>query len=572
MSNPTTIVSNDSERPRILIVGAGFAGLCMAIGLKQAGMHDFVILEKAGRVGGTWRENTYPGCGCDVMSLMYSYSFAPNRQWTRMYARQGEILDYIERTADDYGVTGHIRFDTEVTGYDFDDAADEWRVSVAGGGTLRAQVVVAGPGPLHRPHIPDLPGLETFTGSTFHSARWNHDEDLAGKRVAVIGTGASAVQFIPQMAKSAARVEVFQRTPHWVIPKLDRRISGVEHRLFRAVPAVQRAYRNAIYWGHESIIAAFMNPKLMTGLEAVARRHLARQVHDPGLRARLTPDYTIGCKRILVSSDYYPALQRDNVSLVTDAISAVTGQGITTADGATHEVDTIIFGTGFHVTDALNDDHLVGRDGLTIQEAWQDGIEAHLGVSVAGFPNFFFLLGPNSGGGNQSIIFMIEAQVRYILGCLRLLAAEGGRRIEVRASVQREFNRKIHKRLAGSVWNAGGCESWYLDDKGFNRAAWPGSSASYWRRMRAPHRNDFDIAGADEAPETHRGPATLIAGDAEIPVEVHLAGHIEPIDGSYRWKGRITAHPEVTALHKAGTNQIRIRIPGGTESPARLDG
>jgi cation diffusion facilitator CzcD-associated flavoprotein CzcO len=556
------------RRHAVVIVGAGFGGLCMAIRLKQAGMNDFVVLEKADEVGGTWRENTYPGCGCDVMSLMYSYSFAPNREWTRMYARQEEILDYIRRTVDDYGVRSHIRFGSEVTGYEFDEAADEWEIQTSQG-PYRGRVVVAGPGPLHVPHVPDLPGLSDFGGTVFHSAEWDHSCDLTGKRVAVIGTGASAVQFVPQIAKTAAHVTVLQRTPHWLIPKLDRRLSGPERWLFRNVPGVQKAYRYAIYWSHESSIVAFMNPRWMKGLELIARRQLERQVKDPDLRRRLTPDYTIGCKRILISSDYYPALQRPNVDLVTSGISEITSDGIRTDDGESHPVDAIVMATGFEIGDRFADEHLVGRGGLRIQDAWKDGMEAHLGVAVHGFPNLFLLMGPNSGGGNQSIVFVIEAQVRYILGCLRMMERAGATRIEVRRSIQREFNRWVHRRLAGSVWNAGGCDSWYLDDKGVNRAAWPGSSASYWRRMRAPDHREYELTNlashADE--DTYQGPATLLTPDEELPVQVHLSGHLQPIDGSFHWYGRITADDRLATL---STNQIQLRIADGPTAPARL--
>jgi cation diffusion facilitator CzcD-associated flavoprotein CzcO len=558
-------------RHDVVIIGAGFAGLCMAIKLKEAGIHDFVVLEKGDRVGGTWRDNTYPGAGCDVMSLLYSFSFAPNRRWTRMYAGQREILEYIDTIVADYQLKPYIRLNTEVTGYTFDSATDRWSVRTARGEVIDARIVIAGQGPLHRPKIPDLPGLSTFAGPVFHSARWDHSCSLEGKRVAVIGTGASAVQFTPKIASQAAQVSVFQRTPHWVIPRPDRPLTTFERTLFRAFPVAQRLYRHMIYWFYESTIPGFLNPKYMTKLQALARSHLRRQVRDPELRRKLTPDYVIGCKRILVSSDYYPALCRSNVDLVTDGIAEIEPDAIVTSSGARHEVDAIILGTGFHVTDGGESMNLTGRNGKTIKEAWRDGSAAYLGMAVAGFPNFFMLLGPNSGGGNQSIIFMIEAQVRYIMSVLMRMGREDARAIEVHQDAQDRFNRWVHRRLAKSVWNAGGCKSWYLDAQGVNRAIWPGSSVSYWWRTRRPNMRHFTLTPQeDDIDETHRSPAVLSVDGTEIDVEVHLAGHIQPIDGSYRWYGRIAANPEVTALHRAGRTTVSVRLPGGAARQGRL--
>ncbi|MFH5229080.1 DUF4873 domain-containing protein [Antrihabitans spumae] len=554
----------------VLIVGTGFAGLCMAIKLKESGRHNFVVLEKADRVGGTWRENTYPGCGCDVMSLMYSFSFAPNRKWTRMYARQPEILDYIERVVAEYDLAQHIRFGSEVIAYDFDEAADLWHVRTRGGTSYTARIVVAGPGPLHKPSIPTFPGRETFTGPTFHSAEWDHSVDLTGKRVAVIGTGASAVQFVPEIAKHAAHVDVFQRTPHWILPKLDRAISRREKQAFDRVPGVQRAYRGAIYWAHESLILGFMHPKLMRGLESAARGLLHKQVCDPELRAALTPDYTIGCKRILVSSNYYPTLQRSDVDLVTAGIAGFTETGIRTVDGEVHDADVVVYGTGFEISERFTHEHIVGRGGLSITTAWRDGMEAYLGVAVAGFPNFFLMMGPNSGGGNQSIVFVIEAQARYIVECLAMMAAQDATRIEVRAGMQRDFNRQVHAKLEGSVWNSGGCESWYLDETGRNRAAWPGSSVSYWRRMRSPERRAYELSSVDERePDTEfSGAAILSAGERTRPVDVHLNGHLEPLDGKYHWYGRVVG--DIDEFKKPNGSPLLLTIGDGPATPAAL--
>src|ERR1700694_1950666 len=531
---------SDNHTYDVLVIGAGFGGLCAGIKLREAGVTNFAILEKADDVGGTWRENTYPGAGCDVMSLMYSLSFAPNSRWTRMYARQAEILDYLRRTTNAHDLSGQLRLGREVVSSVFDDATDTWMLRTRGGENYRARVVIAAPGPLHVPSVPDFAGRNDFRGVSFHSAEWDHGCDPAGKRIAVIGTGASAVQFVPQLAKSAASLSVFQRTPHWVIPKLDRPITRAEHWLFRNLPGAQKAYRYGIYWSHEAAIVGFMNPRFMPALESVARAHLRRQVPAPTLRARLTPDYTIGCKRIVVASDYYPALQRPNAELVTSGIERITESGIRTADGTEHQVDAIIYGTGFAISDRMADQHLVGARGLTIQQAWCDGMQAYLGVAVAGFPNYFLIMGPNSGGGNQSIVFVIEAQVRYILKCLALMQRTGRSRIEVRRSTQQLFNERIHAKLAGSVWNSGGCNSWYLDESGKNRAAWPGSSVSYWRRMRNPVPSAFDLSSATGLEDqVYDGLATIHIGDDHRGTRVRLTGHLDPIDGRYHWQGTV---------------------------------
>jgi cation diffusion facilitator CzcD-associated flavoprotein CzcO len=494
----------------VLIVGAGMAGIGMAIRLLAAGQPDIVVLEKADGVGGTWRENTYPGCGCDVASVMYSYSFAPNRRWSRMYAGQPEILDYVRQVAEDYDVEPYIRFNTEVVSYEFDESSDRWSVRTRSGEEYRPRIVILAHGALHRPNIPDFPGLSRFAGSIFHSAEWDHSVDLRGKRVSVIGTGSSAAQFVPEIVDTAARVDVFQRNPHWVLPKADRPLSDVERRLFRMLPLVQRFYRGVAYWTHELPVLAFMNPRFVKLLDMAARRTLAKQVPDPELRAKLTPDYQIGCKRILLTNDFYPALQRPNVSLVTEGIQEFTSGGIRTVDGELHEADVVILGTGFATDNRCADEHIVGRAGCTIQEAWQDGMTSYLGMTVAGFPNMFMIMGPNSGGGAQSILFVIEAQLRYIVECLRMMKARRATRLEVRAYVQREFNTWLHGKLARSVWNTGGCHSWFLDHTGRNRQSWPGTGTSYWKATRRPDPNAFTLTGpADRTPAWPRIPERI---------------------------------------------------------------
>ena len=477
----------------IVIVGAGFAGIGMAIKLKEAGFHDFVVLEKAADLGGTWRDNSYPGCSCDVPSPMYSYSFALNPDWSRLFAPQEEIWAYLRRCVRAYGIEGHLRFGRRVAALEYDEAARRWDVTVEGGESLRANAVVSGIGALHLPAVPEIPGQERFAGAAFHSARWDHSADLDGRRVVVIGTGASAIQFVPRLAPRVERLTVFQRTAPWVQPKPDLPLPPRARRALR-LPGASRAVRYGLYWLLESRALGFaVDPRLMRMHEVMARRHLEKQVPDPELRRRLTPGYTIGCKRVLLSSDYYPALARPNVSLVTDRITQIRERSVVDAAGVEHEADVIIYGTGFKVTEALREQRIVGRDGLKIQDAWQDGIEAYHGITTTGFPNLFFLLGPNTGLGHNSVVFMIESQVRYVMDCLRLLSRTGARALDVRPERQREFNRRLRARLDPLVWNSGGCSSWYLDEHGVNRTIWPGFTFEYWARTRKVKPDAYEL-------------------------------------------------------------------------------
>ncbi|TDO45935.1 cation diffusion facilitator CzcD-associated flavoprotein CzcO [Kribbella sp. VKM Ac-2527] len=476
----------------VAIVGSGFAGLCMGIKLREAGIEDFVILEKAGELGGTWRDNTYPGCACDIPSYLYSFSFEQNPHWTRMFAPWDEILDYLKHCADKYGITSKIRYGAEVTEAEFDEATGRWTITINGTETLDARAFVAGVGSLHEPKYPDLPGLDTFTGTTFHSAQWDHEHDLTDRRVAVIGTGASAIQFVPQIAKQAAQLDVYQRTAPWITPKPDRVIGPRERALHERFPAGQRTIRNVIYWGLEARGLGFAaSPKLMKGLELQARRHLRKQIKDPVLRAKLTPDYQIGCKRILISNDYYPALVRDHVDLVTTPITRVTPTGVLTADGVERPCDTIVLGTGFQVSGNLTRMRILGRDGIDLAESWKrNGIGAHLGITVAGYPNLFLLVGPNTVLGHSSMVFMIEAQVRYVLQAIRLLQRRGASYVEVREDAQQRFVDGVQGELGDTVWQSG-CSSWYLDAQGRNSTIWPEFTMSYWRRTRRLDPTDF---------------------------------------------------------------------------------
>ena len=473
-------------------MGTGFGGIGMGIALKQAGYDDFIILDKEDDLGGTWRDNQYPGCACDVPSPLYSFSFELNPDWSRLFAPQREIWAYLRGCARKYGLEAHIRYGSVVEQMQWDEDERRWDVQTVEHGELgswRPRAVVSAAGALHLPAYPDIPGAERFAGTSFHSARWDQSCDLAGKRVAVIGTGASAIQFVPEIAKQAAQLTVFQRTPPWIHPRPDAPIPARMRTAFRKAPVAARALRDAIYLGLEARAMGFaISPKLMAPLEAVARRHLASQITDPALRAQLTPDYTIGCKRILLSSDYYPALQQPNVSLVTEGITGITEAGVTTADGEEHKADVIIYATGFKVIESVTSLNVTGRDGRKLRA---ENLEAYRGITAAGFPNLFLLLGPNTALGHTSVVFMIETQIQHVLSCLRLIARDKADAIEVVESAQRRYNDALQRRLRRAVWSEGGCRSWYLDADGVNRTLWPGFTFEYWARTRRARPGDY---------------------------------------------------------------------------------
>jgi cation diffusion facilitator CzcD-associated flavoprotein CzcO len=474
------------RRVKVLIVGTGFAGLGMAVRLKQAGIDDLILLERAGEVGGTWRDNTYPGAACDVPSHLYSFSFAPNPNWSRSFSPQAEIQAYLRRVAADFGVRPHIRFHHEVQGADWDETDRRWRVRT-NAGQFEAEILVSATGALSDPQIPELPGLDRFEGTVFHSARWRHDHDLTGEQVAVVGTGASAIQFVPQIQPEVGHLTLFQRTPPWIMPRWDRPFRPAERWAFRHLPVVQRLARAGIYWGREQMVAGFVvAPGLMRAAERIARRHLARSVPDPALRARLTPGYRIGCKRILISNDYLPSLTQPNVSLVAAGLAEVRERSVLAADGTEHEVDTIIFGTGFHVTDIPVADRITGRGGVTLKERWRDGMTAYKGTAVAGFPNLFLLVGPNTGLGHSSQVFMIESQIAYVLDAVRRLQRTG-EVVEVAEEAEAGWDAGVQRAMGRTVWTTGGCASWYLDARGRNTTLWPGPT---WRFRRLTARFD----------------------------------------------------------------------------------
>ncbi|HEX8559484.1 MAG TPA: NAD(P)/FAD-dependent oxidoreductase [Pyrinomonadaceae bacterium] len=467
---------------RVAIIGSGFGGLGAAIRLRQRGEEDFLVFERAGEVGGTWRDNSYPGCACDVQSHLYSFSFAPNPGWTRSYSAQPEIWDYLRRCARDFGVLPHVRFNHEVREAAWDDDAQLWRVETSRG-TYTASVLVMASGALSEPRVPEIPGLGGFEGRSFHSARWAHDYDLRGKRVAVIGTGASAVQFVPEIQPLVSRLHVFQRTPPWVMPRTDRPFSERERELFRRFPALQRAARAGIYAFRELFVFGFRHLRLSRLIRRVALRHLAKAVSDPALRARLTPDYDIGCKRILVSNDYLPALTRPNVELVTAPVREARARSIVDGEGVERPVDAIIFGTGFRVTDQPLAGRVRGRGGVTLEEVWRGSPRAHLGTTVAGFPNLFILLGPNTGLGHTSVVYMIEAQIELLLGALDYMGRSGAAEFEPRPEAQAAYVAEVDRRMRGTVWTTGGCASWYLDRTGRNSTLWPDFTWRFRRRL-----------------------------------------------------------------------------------------
>jgi cation diffusion facilitator CzcD-associated flavoprotein CzcO len=481
----------------VVVIGTGFAGLCTAIKLKQAGREDFVVLERRDDLGGTWRDNSYPGAACDVPSHVYSFSFALNPSWSRSFSPQPEIHSYLRRVAEQHDLERHVVYGADVTDATWDAAQQRWTISSTAG-EVTADVLVSGAGGLSDPATPDITGLGTFAGTTFHSATWDHSWSAEGRRVAVIGTGASAIQFVPFLQKDVAHLALFQRTAPWVMPRVDRRVTGLEKRVYRRLPGLQRLVRSLIYWGRESHLIGFRYHRGILKLgERMATQQLERQVPDPELRRKLTPDFDLGCKRVLLSSTYYPALTQPNVDVVTDRIVEVVPTGVVTeaADGTrtTHEVDTIVFGTGFQVTDPPIA-HKISVDGVTLAKKWEaEGTSAHRGVTVSGFPNLFVLTGPNTGLGHNSMVLMIEAQVGYVLRALEAMDRGGYGVLEPRADVQAAYNVAIQRELAKTVWLTGGCTSWYLDSHGRNTTLWPSFTWRYMRLMKRFRPSEYVV-------------------------------------------------------------------------------
>jgi cyclohexanone monooxygenase len=481
------------------VVGAGFGGLGLAIKLDEAGERDFLVAERGSDVGGTWRDNTYPGAACDVPSQLYSFSFAPNPHWSRSFSPQPEIQTYLQRVARESGVLDRFRFDTDVEEARWDDEASRWRIRTSAG-ELTSDVLVSAAGALSDPKLPDIDGIDSFAGETFHSARWPDDADLTGKRVAVVGTGASAIQIVPAIAEQVAHLDVYQRTAPYVTPRQDREYTAVEKLAFKHLPAVQRAYRTGIYWGREALVPGFVvNPKLALPAHKLALGNIRKGVKDPALREKVTPDYRIGCKRILISNDYYPTLERDDVDLVTDPIVKITPSAVVTKDGTEREIDVLIVATGFHTTDLPIARQIHGRDGVSLADHFAEvGMQAYKGATVHGFPNLFFIVGPNTGLGHSSMVFMIESQIAYAVDALRSMRASGMASVEPTAEAQAAWNHDLQRRMRQTVWSSGGCSSWYLDEHGRNVTLWPRTTYTF-RKLTSRFDSEVYVATPAQA-------------------------------------------------------------------------
>ena len=490
---PADAAAGDApEHHAVLVVGSGFGGIGAAVKLLEAGHDDLVVLERGQQVGGTWRDNTYPGCACDVPTALYSFSFAPNPDWSRTFGPQAEIQRYLLRVADERGVTARTRFGHDLRDATWDEAEQRWRVTTSAG-AFTCDVLVMATGALSQPSVPQLPGLERFEGTVFHSAQWDHDHDLAGERVAVVGTGASAIQFVPAIQPTVARLHLFQRTAPWVLPRRDREIPAWRRRLYRTVPAAQRAARALTYWPREVGLLAFTRrPQLLDAAAKQGRANIAKSITDPALRDLLTPRFQPGCKRVLLSDDYYPALAQPNVEVLGTGVVEVRERSVVGADGSEREVDTIIFGTGFKVTDNPVWGLVHGRDGRSLADQVDAAEGAYAGSEVAGFPNLFLLAGPNTGIGHTSLVYMIEAQLALLVGALEHLRTTGAATFEPTLEAQRAWDEEVQRKMVGTVWTAGGCDSWYLDRHGRNLTLWPDFTFRFKRRTRrfdpAAHR------------------------------------------------------------------------------------
>ena len=483
----------------VVVVGAGFGGLAAAHALKGRG-EDFAVLEREQEVGGVWRDNTYPGCACDIPSHLYSLSFAPNPRWTRAFSRQPEIRDYLRRVAREHGLLPHIRFGCSLIEAAWDDTWQRWRIETSAG-PLTADVLIDASGPIADPSLPQLPGLDGFTGEVFHSARWNHDIDLAGRSVVVVGTGASAIQFVPAIQPRVGRMTVVQRTAPWVTQRMDRSVTRFEQRLYGAAPLLLRAARQRQYLLRELVTWKIMvSPRVRRIATRAALLQLRLQVADPALRQRLTPDFELGCKRILISNDWYPAVSAPNVEVASGGVREVRAASVVTTDGREHPADVIIFGTGFHVTDPPIAGHLRGRDGRTLAESWNGAPHSYLGVTVTNFPNLFRLGGAGSATGHNSHVFQEECQVAYAMDALRLMRSRGITSVEVRAGEQRAYMDQYKARLAGTVWTSGGCTSFYQGADGVASALWPASTQEYRRAVRRFDPAPYTLRAAAAAP------------------------------------------------------------------------
>lgn len=479
---------------QVAIIGAGFGGLAIAIRLLQHHIHNFVILEKSDEVGGTWRENQYPGAACDVQSHLYSLSFAPKTDWSKRYAEAPEIFQYIQDVVQQFNLREYCQFNSEVVHTEYHEKDCVWYVALKDGRQLSCQYLVFASGPLHVPQIPHIKGIEKFQGKVFHSSQWDHQYDLNGKVVASIGTGGSAIQYIPEIAPQVKQLYVMQRTAAWVIPRDERKYLNIEKKLFKQADWFRKLHRARLYWSNESRAIPIMQPSVMKYTQKLAEAFIRFQVKDKQLAQKLTPDYIMGCKRILVSNKYFPTFNRDNVELVTDAIQELTADSIITKDGKMRKIDCLIYGTGF-ITDPriyLQPFSCIGEHGVELKQAWKDGAESYYGISHKGFPNLFQLLGPNTVLAHNSVIFMIESQVDYILQMMDLVAQSQSNAIVVKDQVQDQFNHDVQDMLNNTVWQSG-CVSWYQQDGGKNFALWPTYTWKYWLKTKSLHPSDFRL-------------------------------------------------------------------------------
>ena len=498
------------EEVDVAIIGTGFSGLCMAIKLLEAGINSFVLLEKKDEIGGTWRDNSYPGCACDVQSHLYSFSFEGNPEWSKVFSGWKEIQQYTLGVAEKYNVRQHVRFNFEVCSAEYQESTGEWLLTSKTGRKLKSQTFVMGTGPLHVPAKPNLPGLSNFKGKVFHSAQWDHSYNLSGKKVASIGTGGSAIQYVPEIAPEVDQLDVYQRSAAWVLPRNERSYTKLEKWLFRNVPPIRKSYRSLLYWWNEVRLLPILNAKVASAFTGLGKLHIRKYIKDPELRKQLTPDYTIGCKRILISNRYLPTFNRDNVDLVTDGIKQIGEDYIETVQGQKRQVDAIILGTGFQADPRqyMQNFTITGKNGIRLLDQWSQGAESYYGMAVTNFPNMFQLVGPNTGLGHNSVIFMIESQVHYILGCLKMMKQRNAQTIEVKQEVQTKFNEWIQKKLKNTVWSSG-CASWYIQEDGKNFTIWPASTWRYRLQTRTPKASSFvwqstsQLAQSTANEETH---------------------------------------------------------------------
>lgn len=475
----------------IIITGTGFSGVCVAIQLKKIGFHNFKIIEKANEVGGTWRDNSYPGAACDVKSNLYSFSFEPNPSWSRQFSPQPEILAYIKHCVKKYDLDEHIIFNWELKSSKYNEKNATWQITNQRNEKLTANVLIVGNGPLHIPSLPNIEGIDDFKGAVFHSSKWNHEYDLHGKNVCVIGTGASAIQFVPEIQPQVKNLYLMQRTAPWILPKPDGDFTPTQNSVFEKIPLVQKLNRDFIYYLNEAQLLGFMYEDRILKLgELIGKRHIKKYIKDEKLQKKLIPTYRLGCKRVLISNNYYPAIAQPNVDVVTDGISKFTKDSVITNDGKERKIDAIICGTGFHVADSFQYFNVTGKNGLQMKDAFANGPEAYYGTTINGFPNLFMMLGPNTGLGHNSMIYMIESQTNYIMDCIQKMQKQHIKSVEVKRDVQDKFNAEIQKKLVGTIWQSG-CKSWYITEDGKNHTVWPGFTLEFRNRTKTINLNDF---------------------------------------------------------------------------------